>query len=36
MYLIDAHGRVAFKSQPGPFGFEPDQLSAALAKIASK
>jgi hypothetical protein len=35
MYLIDAHGRVAFKSKPGPFGFKPDQLSAALAKMGS-
>jgi hypothetical protein len=36
MYLIDASGRVAFKSKPGPFGFEPDQLRTALAKVASK
>jgi hypothetical protein len=36
MYLIDAQGRVAFKSKPGPFGFEPDQLSAALAKVVPK
>jgi type I thyroxine 5'-deiodinase len=35
MYLIDARGRVAFKSKPGPFGFKPDQLSAALARVAS-
>jgi hypothetical protein len=32
LYLIDANGRIAYKSQPGPFGFEPDQLSAALAR----
>jgi hypothetical protein len=36
MYLIDAHGRVAFKSPPGPFGFEPDQLNRALATVTSK
>ena len=36
MYLIDSHGRVAFKSQPGPFGFEPNQLGAALARVVSK
>jgi hypothetical protein len=36
MYLIDGQGRVAFKSKPGPFGFEPDQLSAALAKVVGK
>jgi hypothetical protein len=32
MYLIDSHGRVAYKSKPGPFGFKPEQLSAALAR----
>jgi Iodothyronine deiodinase len=31
IYLIDSHGRVAYKSKPGPFGFKPEQLSAALA-----
>jgi hypothetical protein len=36
MYLIDAHNRIAFKSEPGPFGFEPDQLSVALTKVVSK
>jgi hypothetical protein len=36
MYLIDAQGRVAFKSKPGPFGFEPEQLRTALTKIISK
>jgi Iodothyronine deiodinase len=33
IYLIDSNGRVAFKSKPGPFGFKPDQLSAALAQL---
>jgi len=32
LYLIDAEGRLAYKSKPGPFGFEPDQLRAALVK----
>jgi Iodothyronine deiodinase len=36
IYLIDTNGRIAFKSRPGPFGFEPDQLGAALAKLAPK
>jgi len=31
IYLIDASGRVVFKSRPGPFGFKPEELSAALA-----
>lgn len=34
IYLIDASGRIACKSKPGPFGFKPDQLEAALARIA--
>jgi hypothetical protein len=36
LYLIDTNGRVVFKSKPGPFGFEPDQLSAALKTVVSK
>ncbi len=32
LYLIDAQGRIAYKSKPGPFGFKPDQLEAALAR----
>jgi Iodothyronine deiodinase len=34
LYLIDSRGKVAYKSQPGPFGFKPEELSAALSKIA--
>ena len=30
LYLIDGQGRVAYKSKPGPFGFHPDELRAAL------
>jgi hypothetical protein len=33
IYVIDAGGRVAYKSKPGPFGFKPDGLKAALAKL---
>jgi hypothetical protein len=33
IYLIDAKGRVAYKSKPGPFGFKPDDLSKALARL---
>ena len=32
IYLIDSQGLVAYKSRPGPFGFKPDQLGAALAQ----
>ena len=30
LYLIDRDGRIAYKSRPGPFGFEPADLEAAL------
>jgi hypothetical protein len=33
IYLIDGKGRVAYKSQPGPFGFKPDELKASLGKL---
>jgi type I thyroxine 5'-deiodinase len=32
LYLLDAQGHVAYKSRPGPFGFHPDELRAALVK----
>ena len=33
LYLIDSSGRVRYKSEPGPFGFHPAQLSSALKAI---
>lgn len=33
IYLIDRSGKVAYKSKPGPFGFKPDQLLAAMRSI---
>jgi Iodothyronine deiodinase len=33
MYLIDREGRVVYKSEPGPFGFHPAQLEAALRRL---
>ena len=30
LYLIDRDGRLAYKSKPGPFGFKPAELEAAL------
>jgi type I thyroxine 5'-deiodinase len=33
IYLIDAAGNIAYKSKPGPFGFKPDELKAALEKL---
>ena len=33
IYLLDSQGRVAYKSKPGPFGFKPEELSAALSRL---
>lgn len=33
IYLIDARGRVAYKSKPGPFGFKPEELKNALTRL---
>ena len=33
LYLIDRNGKVAYKSPPGPFGFKPDDLKAALERV---
>ena len=30
LYLIDREGRIAYKSNPGPFGFKPAELEAEL------
>ncbi len=32
LLLIDRNGRVAYKSRPGPFGFHPAELEAALRR----
>jgi type I thyroxine 5'-deiodinase len=34
LYLIDSSGRIAFKSEAGPFGFKTDLLSKALETIS--
>jgi hypothetical protein len=30
LYLIDRDGRIAYKSNPGPFGFKPAALESAI------
>lgn len=35
LYLIDGQGRVAYKSKPGPFGFNPGELAAALERVTA-
>jgi hypothetical protein len=33
LYLIDANGRVAYKSAAGPFGFKPAKLAQAIHAV---
>jgi len=35
LYAIGRDGRVAYKSGPGPFGFHPKELEAALGRLVS-
>jgi hypothetical protein len=35
LLLVDREGRVAYRSGPGPFGFEPDDLEEAIDLEAS-
>jgi len=30
LYLVDVDGDIAYRGGPGPFGFEPDELEAAI------
>jgi len=34
MFLIDRAGQLVYKSQPGPFGFHPAELEAALRSLS--
>lgn len=36
IYLINQQGRVTFKSRPGPFGFNAEELAAALSRLTSQ
>ncbi len=33
LYVIDPAGKVVWKSTPGPFGFDPDQMEAHLKTV---
>lgn len=33
IYLVDRRGKVIYKSKPGPFGFKPEELKAALSSL---
>jgi len=35
LYLVDAGGRIAYRSGPGPWGFKPDELGAAIEALLS-
>ena len=35
LYLVDQHGRIAFKNGRGPFGFHPRQLEQALILLTN-
>jgi type I thyroxine 5'-deiodinase len=34
LYVIDREGRIAYKSEPGPFGFHPQGVAATLKRLA--
>ena len=36
LYVIDAGGRVAYKSKPGPYGFDPKAMDAALERLLAR
>ncbi len=36
LYLIDAEGRVAYRSEPGPWGFKPQELEAAITALRER
>lgn len=33
LYVIDKQGRIAYKSAPGPYGFHPKDMEAALRTV---
>jgi Iodothyronine deiodinase len=35
LYLIGRDGRIAYQGSPGPFGFRPDELEAAIERELS-
>ncbi len=36
LYVIDRAGLVAFKSKPGPFGFDPSVMEGTLKRVVSQ
>ena len=33
LYVIDRDGRIAYKTKPGPFGFNPDGVAQTLRQL---
>jgi hypothetical protein len=33
LYVVDASGKIAFKSAPGPFGFKPEDVESTLKRL---
>jgi len=33
LYVVDRDGRIAYKARPGPFGFQPAEVEATLARL---
>jgi type I thyroxine 5'-deiodinase len=36
IYVIEKGGRIAYKSEPGPFGFEPEKAEASLKRLLGR
>ena len=36
IYVIDGEGHIAFKSDPGPFGFVPQHVADVLPQLTSR
>ena len=33
LYVLDREGRVAYKSEPGPYGFKPEEVRLTLERL---
>lgn len=36
IYVIEKGGRIAYKSEPGPFGFKPEKAEASLKHLLGR
>ena len=35
LYLVDEEGKIAYASGPGPWGFKPEELKAAIDRVVA-